>query len=112
MTFKTCGLSLAGAALLAVSPGSAQAKAEHQISLRNDVGHAITCGVRHEGSSAIDSFTLPSGGSWSKDYSGSKTRLVLCEGALSTWQPLTPDTTYRLVKTDAQRIVAEAVGNR
>jgi hypothetical protein len=107
MTFRTCGLSLAGAALALCSSG-ADAADQHQISLRNDVGHTVTCGVRHAGSSAIDSFTLSAGQSWSKSYSGSKGRLVLCEGAMSAWQPLAPDRPYRLVKTDAQRIVAEA----
>jgi hypothetical protein len=112
MTFKTCGLSLAGTALLALSPAGANAEEQHQIPLRNDVDRTITCGVRNQGSSAIDSFTLRSGQSWSKSYSGSKTRLVLCEGAMSAWQPLTPDRPYRLVKTDAQKIVAEAAAGR
>lgn len=112
MTFNSCSLIVAGGALLAVSPSSAQAKGEHQISLRNDVGHAITCGVRGQNSSAIDSFTLRAGGSWSKDVSGSKEHLVLCEGALSTWQPVVPDRTYRLVKGTEDRILAEPDSNR
>jgi hypothetical protein len=112
MTFRTCGLSLAGLALLALSPTGANAEEQHQISLHNDVGRPITCGVRRAGSSAIDSFTLRAGESWSKSYSGSKTRLVLCEGAMSSWQPLVPDRPYRLVKADAERIVAEAASGR
>jgi hypothetical protein len=112
MTFKICSLSLAGLALLAVSPASANAEDQHQLSLRNDVGHAITCGVRQGGSSAIESFTIRGGASWTKAYGGSKPRLVLCEGAMSRWQPLVPDRTYRLVKMDAERIVAEAASGR
>ena len=108
MTFRLCGL--AATALLALSPTGAAAAEQHQISLRNDVGHAVTCGVRRAGSSAVDSFTLRSGGTWSKDYSGSKQRLVLCEGALSVWQPVAPDQPYRLVKGDDDRIVAEPAG--
>ncbi|HEX5184044.1 MAG TPA: hypothetical protein VFW19_12960 [Allosphingosinicella sp.] len=110
MRFKTCGLGVAFIAFLALSP--ANAKDEHQISLRNDVGRAITCGVRSANSSAIDSFTIREGGTWSKDYSGSKQRLVLCEGALSTWQPVAADRPYRLVKGAEDRILAEPDSGR
>ena len=112
MTFRTCGPSLAGIAILALSPTFANAKEQHQLSLRNDVGRPIICGVRKANSSAVDSFTLSAGGSWSKDYSGSKTRLVLCEGARSTWQPVGAGGSYRLVKAGDNRIVAEPASGR
>ena len=111
MSFKIFALSLAGSALI-LAPAVANAGEQHQVSLHNDVGHAITCGVRREGSSAVDSFTLRAGESWSKSYSGSKPRLVLCEDAMSSWQPLALDRPYRLVKTDAERIVAESMSGR
>ena len=106
MAFKSFGIGLAGAIALLL-PTASQAQEQHQVSVRNDVGQIVNCGIRRAGSSAVEGFSLRTGETWSKNYSGSKARLILCEGALSSWQQLAPDRTYRLVKTDAERIVAQ-----
>jgi hypothetical protein len=109
MTFKSC--AAAGAALLFLLPGGAQAQGEQNYSLRNDVGHPVTCGIRRAGSSAVDAILLRPGETWTKSYSGSKTHLLLCEGAysISRWQTLAPDRQYRLVKDENQQVVARLV---
>jgi hypothetical protein len=109
MTFKSW--AAIGASLLFFLPGGASAQGAQNYSLRNDVGHAVTCGIRRAGSSAVDAILLRPGETWTKSYSGSKTRLLLCEGAysISRWQTLAPDRQYRLVKDEDQQVVARLV---
>jgi len=104
MTLKSFGL--AGTAILLL-PTASQAQDQHQVSFRNDVGRAISCGIRRAGSSAIETFTIRTGETWSKTYSGSKARLIVCEGTFPHWQPLALDGSYRLVRAIDERIVAE-----
>jgi len=111
MTFKSLGIGLVGAALLLL-PAAAEADEQHQVSVRNDVGQIVSCGIRRAGSSAIDGFTLREGETRNHAYSGSKTRLILCEGALSSWQPLAHDGSYRLVRATEERIVAQPASAR
>ena len=109
MMFKSVSLILAGTMLLSALP-TAAAEDQGQYSVRNDTRRPLTCGVRRQGSSAIDSFTIRAGESWTGSYSGSKARLILCEGTMSRWQPMTPGQPYRLVAPgNDDRIVAQPV---
>jgi hypothetical protein len=42
---------------------------------------------------------------WTGSYSGSKTRLMKCEGILSRWHALTPGQSYRLTAVEGDKIV-------
>jgi hypothetical protein len=106
MMFTAYRMRAAVAALLLLMPGTAFAQ-DQQYSIRNDSGRAVTCGIRNKGSSAIDDFTLKAGAVWTKAYSNTKARLLLCEGTASTWQAIDPGRSYRVVKAGDDRIVAE-----
>src|SRR4051794_34112798 len=100
MRFNLRAAAAIGTALMLLSPAAAQAADQYNLSIRNDVGHPVSCGIRHAGSSAVDAFVIRSGEVWTKSYQGSKTRLLLCEGAysISSWQPLASDRAYRVVQ--------------
>jgi hypothetical protein len=114
MRFSLRGAAAIGAVSMLLVPAAAQAADQYNLSIRNDVGHAVSCGIRHAGSSAVDSFVIRSGEVWTKTYPGSKTRLLLCEGAysISSWQPLASDRPYRVVKDADRQIVAQAISAR
>jgi hypothetical protein len=98
-------LVVAAAALPFALPSAAIANDQPQYSARNDTSRPLTCGVRRAGSSAIDSFTIRAGEMWTGSFSGSKTRLLKCEGILSRWQELTPGQSYRLTAVEGDKIV-------
>ena len=106
MMFTAYRMSGAVAALLVLMPATAFAQ-DQQYSVRNESGRAVTCGIRNKGSSAIDDFTLRAGAVWTKAYSKTKTRLLLCEGAASKWQAIDPGRSYRVVRASDDRLVAE-----
>ena len=99
------GMIALGAGLLPASPALAQG--QHIFSLRNDTGATIDCGIKRDGSSAMEGITLKAGEVWTKGYSSSKARRVRCEGLYSKWQLVQPDANYRLVKPDNERIVVQ-----
>jgi hypothetical protein len=101
------GMIALGAGLLAVSPALAGNQGDHNFSLRNDTGATIDCGIKRDGSSAIEGITVKAGEVWTKSYSSAKARRVRCEGVYSKWQLVQPDAAYRLVKTDDERILVE-----
>ena len=105
MILKSSHMFAAAAALLFALPSAAAGNDQPQYSARNDTSRALTCGVRRAGSSAIDSFTIRAGEMWTGSYSGSKTRLMKCEGMLSRWHPLTPGQSYRLTAVEGDMIV-------
>lgn len=107
MTFTSNSLICAAAALLVTLPCAASAQDGTRYFARNDSTRALTCGVRRAGSSAIDSFTIRAGETWSGSYSGAKARLIKCEGMLSRWQQMAPGQTYRLVASDDEQIIAQ-----
>ena len=109
MTFNWRGLAAIGAAAMLFLPAAAQADGQYNLSIRNDVGHAVSCGIRRGGSSAVDAFVIRAGEVWTKSYQGSKARLLLCEGAysISNWQRLASDQPYRLVEDVDHQIIAQ-----
>lgn len=111
MMFNSNSLILAGAALLPALPAAAAAQDQPLYSVRNDTARVLTCGVRRAGSSAIDSFTVRAGQMWTGSYSGSKSRLILCEGPMSRWQAMAPGQSYRLIAPADDRIVAEPLSH-
>jgi hypothetical protein len=106
MMFTAYRTRAAVAALLLLMPGTAFAQ-DQQYSVRNESGRAVTCGIRNKGSSAIDDFIIKAGAVWTKAYSSTKTRLLLCEGDASTWQVIDPGRSYRVVRASDDRLVAE-----
>jgi hypothetical protein len=107
MNIYRLGMIALGAGLLAASPALAGNPGEHSFSLRNDTGGTIDCGIKRDGSAAMEGFTVKAGEVWTKSYSSAKARRVRCEGLYSKWQLVQPDSAYRLVKSDAERIVVE-----
>jgi hypothetical protein len=101
------GMIALGAGLLAASPALAGNQDQHSFSLRNDTGATVDCGIKRDGSSAMEGFTIKAGEVWTKSYSSAKARRVKCEGMFSAWQLVQPDAAYRLVKTDDERIVVQ-----
>jgi hypothetical protein len=101
------GMIALGAGLLAASPALAGNEDQHSFSLRNDTGGTIDCGIRRDGSAAMERFTIKTGEVWSKSYSGAKARRVMCEGLYSNWQLVQPDAAYRLVRANDERIVVQ-----
>jgi hypothetical protein len=114
MRFNLRGAAAIGAASMLLLPVAARADGDYNLSIRNDVGHAVSCGVRRAGSSAVDSFVIRAGEVWTRTYQGSKTRLLLCEGAysISNWQPLASNQAYRVVKDADRQVVAQAIPAR
>ena len=105
MVLKSKHIFAVGAALLSALPAVAAAGDQPQYSARNDTSRALTCGVRRAGSSAIDSFTIRAGEMWTGSYSGSKARLMKCEGILSRWHEIAPGQSYRLTAVEGDKIV-------
>ena len=99
------GMIALGAGLLGASPALAQG--QNIISLRNDTGGTIDCGIKRDGSAAMEGFTLKAGEVWTRGYSSNKARRVRCEGLYSSWQRVQLNANYRLVKSDNERIVVE-----
>ena len=101
-----------GSLVLCLGATPSQAAPEHNLSVRNDTGRVVGCWVRRAGSSATDDVTLRKGQVWTSAYSGSKPRMIRCEGELSDWQALEPDRSYGLVQQNEDRIVAEPMQPR
>ena len=101
-----------GSFALCLWAAPSQADPQHDVSVRNETGRVIGCWVRRAGSSATDDLTLRKEQVWTSAYSGSKRRMIRCEGELSDWQPLEPDRSYALVQRNEDRIVAEPVQPR
>jgi hypothetical protein len=99
------GMIALAAGLLAASPALAGNQGQHSFSLRNDTGATIDCGIKRDGSSAIEGFTIKSGEMWTKSYSSAKPRRVKCEGTFSNWQRVEADGAYRLVRDDERILV-------
>jgi hypothetical protein len=95
-----------GAALLGGAAAMADVPGRHSVSVRNDTGGRVECGIHKEGSSVMDGVTLKAGQVWTQTYGDPKSRWLRCEGVYSTWQRLAPDSVYSLVKDTAERIVA------
>jgi hypothetical protein len=106
MMFTAYRMRAAVTALLVLMPATSFAQ-DQQYSVRNESGQAVRCGIRNKGSSAIDDFTLKAGAVWTRAYSSSKMRLLICEGTASTWQAIDPGRSYRVVKAGDDRIIAE-----
>jgi hypothetical protein len=102
------GMIALGAGLLAASPATAGNQGEHSFSLRNETGATIDCGIKRDGSSAIEGFTIKAGEVWTKSYSSAKDRRVKCEGMFSNWQRVQADGTYRLVRDADERILVQS----
>ena len=99
------GMIALGAGLLAASPVLAGNQGGYNFSLRNETGATIDCGIKRDGSSSFEGFTVKAGEVWTKSYSSAKARRVKCEGVYSTWQLVQPGSSYSLVKDAEQRIV-------
>ncbi|MEA2998989.1 MAG: hypothetical protein QOH04_486 [Sphingomonadales bacterium] len=106
MKTNRLGMIALGAGLLAASP--ALAYGQHSFSLKNDTGATIDCGIKRDGSSAMEGITIKTGEVWTKSYSSSKARRVRCEGLFSSWQLVQPDAAYRLVKDSDERILVQS----
>jgi hypothetical protein len=102
------GMIALGAGLLAASPAVAGNQGEHSFSLRNDTGATIDCGIKRDGSSAMEGITIKAGEVWTKSYSSGKARRVKCEGTFSSWQRIQPDGAYRLVRDASERILVQS----
>jgi hypothetical protein len=105
MTIKSCGAACFGAALFLLLPTPSQAQ-QHAVTVTNDVGHLIGCRIRRAGSAVADDVTLRAGQVWTQSYSGSKERMIRCDGSYSNWQALAVDRPYRLVQAGDERILA------
>jgi hypothetical protein len=101
------GMIALGAGLLAASPALAGSEGEHSFSLKNETGATIDCGIKRDGSAAMEGFTLKAGDVWTKSYSSAKARRVRCEGLFSKWQLVQPDAAYRLVRDTDERILVQ-----
>jgi hypothetical protein len=107
MKMYRLGIVALGAGLLAASPATAGNQDQHSFSLRNDTGGTIDCGIRRDGSAAMEGFTLKAGEVWTKSYPSAKARRVRCEGLFSNWQRVQPGASYRLVRSADERIVVQ-----
>jgi hypothetical protein len=102
------GMIALGAGLLAASPATAGNQGQHSFSLKNDTGATIDCGIKRDGSSAMEGITIKAGEVWTKSYSSAKVRRVKCEGLYSSWQLVRPDAAYRLVRDASERILVQS----
>ncbi|MEA3060961.1 MAG: hypothetical protein QOJ94_742 [Sphingomonadales bacterium] len=108
MNIYRLGMIALGAGLLAASPALAGNQGEHSFSLRNDTGQTVDCGIKRDGSAAIEGITIKAGEVWTKSYSSAKDRRVKCEGMFSNWQRIQPDGAYRLVRDAHERILVQS----
>jgi hypothetical protein len=102
------GMIALGAGLLAASPALAGNQGEHSFSLKNDTGATVDCGIKRDGSSAMEGITIKAGEVWTKSYSSARARRVKCEGMFSAWQLVQPDSAYRLVRDASERILVQS----
>jgi len=108
MNIYRIGMIALGSGLLAASPALAGNQGEHSFSLRNDTGGTIDCGIKRDGSAAIEGITIKAGEVWTKSYSSAKDRRVKCEGTYSNWQRIQADGVYRLVRDASERILVQS----
>ncbi|MEA3038436.1 MAG: hypothetical protein QOE79_949 [Sphingomonadales bacterium] len=102
------GMIALSAGLLAASPAMAGNQSEHSFSLRNETGATVDCGIKRDGSAAIEGITIKAGEVWTKSYSSAKDRRVKCEGTYSNWQRIQADGAYRLVRDANERILVQS----
>src|SRR4051812_19719496 len=102
------GMIALGAGLLAASPAMAGNQGQHSFSLKNDTGETVDCGIKRDGSSAMEGITIKAGEVWTKSYSSAKARRVRCKGIFPSWQPARPAAPSGLVGDAGERTLVQS----
>jgi hypothetical protein len=96
------------AAALSASAAVADPPGQHKVSVRNDTGARIECGMRRNGSSIADTMLLKPGQVWTARFDGDKPRWFRCDRTYTEWQRLAPDGDYSLVDVGGRLVVKPA----